>query len=66
MYISEPCHIYESLRIFRAMTYLKPGTYSEPSQRFKMEFFEKIVKNYNYFSKALIFPTMIIFPLTGL
>ena len=34
-------------------TYLKPDTYSEPSQRFEMECFAKIVKNYNYFSKAL-------------
>ena len=32
---------------------LKPDTYSEPSQRFKTEFFAKIVKNYNYFFKAL-------------
>ena len=35
------------------LTYLKPDTYLEPSQRFKMEFFGKIVKNYNYFSKML-------------
>ena len=32
--------------------YLKPERYSEPSQRFQMECFEKIVKSYNYFSKA--------------
>ena len=51
---SEPCHIYEKLRIFRTLTYLKPNTYSKPSQRFKMEFFAKIVQNYNYFSKALL------------
>ena len=35
------------------LTCLKPDTYLEPSQRFKMEFFAKIVKNYNYFSKML-------------
>ena len=34
------------------MTYLKPDTYSEPSQRFKVEFFCKILKKFNYFSKA--------------
>ena len=35
--------------IFRTLTYLKPYTYSEPSERFKMECFEKIVKSYNHF-----------------
>ena len=61
---SEPFHNYiqthiqnpaiqENLQIFRTLTYLKPDTYAEPSQRFKMEFFSKIVKNYNYFSKVL-------------
>ena len=35
----EPCHIYKNLQIFRTMTYLKPDTYSELSQRLKMEFF---------------------------
>ena len=50
---SEPCHIYENLRIFRNLTCLKPDTYAEPSQRFKMEFFAKKCKNCNYFSKAL-------------
>ena len=35
------------------LTYLKPDTYSKPSQRFKIEFFVKIVKSYNHFSKAL-------------
>ena len=31
---------------FRTLTYLKPDTYSEPSQtqKFKIEFFAKIVK----------------------
>ena len=57
---SEPCHISENLQIFRTLTYLKPDTYSEPSQRSKMEFNMRIVKNYNYFSKALHFR-----PLTG-
>ena len=32
---------------------LKPDTYSEPSQGFKTDFFAKIVKNYNYISKAI-------------
>ena len=45
---SERCHIYENLQFFWTLTYLKPTTYSEPSQRFKMEFFAKIVKSYNY------------------
>ena len=27
-------------------------TYLEPSQRFKIEFFAKIVKNYNFFQNA--------------
>ena len=35
------------------LTHLKPGTYSEDSQRFKIELFAKIVKRYNYFSKML-------------
>ena len=39
--------------MFRTLTYLKPDTYAKPSQRFKMEFFVKAVKNYNYFSNAL-------------
>ena len=34
-------------------SHLKPDTYAEPSQKFKMEFFAKIVKSYNYFSKGL-------------
>ena len=50
---SETCYIYENLRIFRTLTYLKSVTYSEPSQRFRMEYFAKIVKDYNHFSKAL-------------
>ena len=29
---SETCYIYENLRIFRTLTYLKPVTYSEPSK----------------------------------
>ena len=29
----------ENLQIFRTLTYLEAETYSEPSQRFKMEFF---------------------------
>ena len=53
---SEPCHIYENLqiyRIYRTLTHLKPDTHSGSSQRFKTEFFGKIIKNYNYFSKTL-------------
>ena len=34
-------HIKENLRIFKTMTYSTPDTYLEPSQRFKIEFFEK-------------------------
>ena len=49
---SELCHIYENLRIFRTLTHLKPDKYSGPSRRFKTEFFAKIIKNYNYFSKT--------------
>ena len=45
---SEPCHIYENLQIFRNLKYLKTNTYS-----LKKELFTKVVKNYNYFSKAL-------------
>ena len=50
---SEHCHIYKNLGICRTLTYLKPDTNSKPSQRSKMASFAKIVKNYNYFSKAL-------------
>ena len=39
--------------IFRTLTYFKPNTYSELSQRVKMECFKTIVKSYNYFSKVL-------------
>ena len=52
-HIQKPCHIYENLRIFRALTYLKPDINLEPCQRFKIEFFAKIFKNYNHFSKVL-------------
>ena len=37
----------------RTLAHLKPDTYSESSQRFWMEYFAKIIQNYNYFSKAL-------------
>ena len=50
---SEPCHINDNLRILRTLTYLKPDTYSEHSQRFKITFFANIVKNYFYFSNTL-------------
>ena len=36
------------------MTYLKANKYSEPSERFKIECFAKIVKSYNYFPKHSI------------
>ena len=35
------------------MTYLKPDICQEPSQRFKIEFFAKIVRKYHCFSKVL-------------
>ena len=37
----------------RTLKYLESNTYSEPSQRFEMEYFAKIVKSYNHFSKVL-------------
>ena len=46
-------HIYKYLQIFKNLTYLKSGACSEPSQRFKIEFFAKVVKSCNYFSKGL-------------
>ena len=42
---SESFHIYKNLQISKTLTYFKPDTYLEPSQRFK-SFFAKIVKNY--------------------
>ena len=39
--------------IIRILIYLKPDIYSEPFQRFKMEYFAKIVESHDYFSKAL-------------
>ena len=59
MKIGKPCVTLEiqnptdNPEIFRTLTYLKLDTYSEPSQRFKMECFAKIVKSHNYFSKVL-------------
>ena len=50
---SEPWHI-DNPGIMRTLTYLKPGIYSEPSQRFRVKCFAKTVKSYNYFLKALI------------
>ena len=50
---SEPCHIYENLRISRTLTYLKPYTIQNPLKDLRFEFFAKIVRNYNYYSKAL-------------
>ena len=51
---SEPCHIYKNLQIFRTLTYLKPETYLELPQRFKMEFFKKIPKTIITFPKCPI------------
>ena len=43
---SEPWRI-NNPGIFITLTYLQPDTYSEPSLRFQMEWFAKIVKSYN-------------------
>ena len=42
--ILRTCRINKNLRISRTLTHLKCDTYSEPSQRFKIEFFAKINK----------------------
>ena len=49
---SEPWHI-DNHGILRTLTYLKPHTYPENSQRFKMKCFTKIVKSCVYFSRAI-------------
>ena len=49
---SEPWHI-DNHGILRTLTYLKPHTYAENSQRFKMKCFTKIVKSCVYFSRAI-------------
>ena len=51
MYIGNP-------GIFRTLTHLKPNRYPEPSERFRMECFVKVVKNYSYFSKELYLRTL--------
>ena len=58
--ISKPCVTLEiqNPSIWTILEYLepqrlKPDTYPEPSQRFKVECFVTVVKNCNYFSKAL-------------
>ena len=51
-HIPEPCHINENLRISRTLTYLKPDTDAEPSQKFKMESFAKIVESIIIFQSA--------------
>ena len=58
--------IYENLRIFRTLTYLKPDSCAELSQRFTMEFFAEIVKNYNYFSEAFHLRSLTRFCLSNL
>ena len=45
-------------KIFINLTYLKPNTYSESSQRFKMKFFGKRVKHYNYFFQSIHLRTL--------
>ena len=37
----------------RTLTYLKPYTIQNPLKDLRFEFFAKIVRNYNYYSKAL-------------
>ena len=43
----------QNLVILTILEYLKPDRYSESSQRFQMECFEKMFESYNYFSRAL-------------
>ena len=50
-------------RIFKIMACFKSDRYSEPSQRLKMECFAKIVKSYNYCSKALYLQSLAGFPM---
>ena len=65
-YYCIPTHTHNPLilrkifKIFKTLTYLKPSTCSEPSQRIKIEFFAKIVKNYNYFSITLHLKSLIV------
>ena len=49
----EPLSIH-NLGMFRNLTYSKPGRYSEPSQRFRMECFAKRVKAKIIFPKLSI------------
>ena len=49
---SEPRHI-GNPEILRNLTYLKPDTHSELSQKLKMQHLVKTVKNYNHFSTTL-------------
>ena len=51
-YIENPV-IFAKTFEYSTLTYLKHDKYSESSQRLKMMFFAKIVKNYNYFCKVL-------------
>ena len=57
---SEPWHT-DNPEIFRTLKYLKLDTCSEPYQRFKMECFAKIIKSYDYFSKALYLRSLLRF-----
>ena len=52
-HIQNPVILRKIYEYSELLTYLKSDTYSEPSQRLKIEFFAKIVKKYNYFPKAL-------------
>ena len=54
---SEPCHIYENFPIFKTLAHLKPNTYSESSQRSKVEFFAKTAKTIIIFPEPSIWFT---------
>ena len=55
--IQNPSNI-DNHGIFITLTHLKCDTYSEPSQRFKLDCFEKIVKSCNHFSTELYLRTL--------
>ena len=52
-YIQNPNIFTKTNKYSELVTYLKHNTYSESSQRLKVEFFAKIVKNYDHFSNVL-------------
>ena len=49
--IQNPWHI-DSPGILGTLSYFKLDLYSQPGQRFKMEYFMKIVKHYLFFQSA--------------